>query len=78
MAIEIYAFHDIGDLWPEGIEELPGTALEAEVVRSLLKADVFTRSVAKKSMLQAIEPPEILHIATHGFYKKPMPTLTLS
>ena len=65
-----FRFIDIGGLWPEGIAELPGTALEAEVVRSLLAADIFTGSEAKKSVLQIIEPPDVLHIATHGFYKQ--------
>jgi CHAT domain-containing protein len=50
---------------------LPGTAVEAEVLRSLLKLDarnVFTGGDASKATLRDLRGPMILHLATHGFF----------
>jgi CHAT domain-containing protein len=48
---------------------LPGTAAEAHNIQSLFpEARVFTGRQATKSLLLHIESPDILHIATHGFF----------
>jgi CHAT domain-containing protein len=52
---------------------LPGTAKEAEVLKSLLKIDdkhVFTRARATEGRVKQFHGPRFLHIATHGFFLK--------
>jgi CHAT domain-containing protein/Tfp pilus assembly protein PilF len=48
---------------------LPGTAEEAETIRTQLPdAAVLTGRQATKAALQRVDAPLILHIATHGFF----------
>ena len=48
---------------------LTGTGLEAGELKSLFpEATVLTGIQASKKALEQLEPPSILHIATHGFY----------
>ncbi len=48
---------------------LPQTAEEGEALRSLLpSATLLTKREASKTALGRIQSPEILHIATHGFF----------
>ena len=50
---------------------LPGTAAEANALKSLLKltdAQVFTQDKASEAVLKQLTGPRILHLATHGFF----------
>ncbi len=48
---------------------LPGTKKEAEQLHKLLpKSTVLTDAQATENALKQIQSPEILHIATHGFF----------
>ena len=48
---------------------LPGTEQEARAIQvSFPNAQVVTGSAATKAALQQVDAPEILHIATHGFF----------
>ena len=48
---------------------LPGTAAEAEAIRSLLpNATVLTEGEATENAIKQVQAPSILHIATHGFF----------
>ena len=48
---------------------LPGTAAEAEALRTLLPgADVLTGRAATESAVKAAHGPLVLHLATHGFF----------
>ncbi|MDY7021598.1 MAG: CHAT domain-containing protein, partial [Cyanobacteriota bacterium] len=48
---------------------LPGTAEEAEKIIVLKPSfTVFTESEATENIVKQVEAPEILHIATHGFF----------
>ena len=51
---------------------LPGTALEAAAIRRLLGDDtsVFTQADASEAKLKQLQSPNILHLATHGFFLK--------
>jgi CHAT domain-containing protein/Tfp pilus assembly protein PilF len=69
-----YAF---GDFY---FKPLPGTGAEGEALRAILPdATVLTERQAKKGAIVAAAGPEILHIATHGFFltdlKVPTPDL---
>ena len=56
---------------------LPGTAEEANMISSLLpNVTVFTSSEATENIIKQLEVPEILHIATHGFFLKNLPRIT--
>jgi CHAT domain-containing protein/Tfp pilus assembly protein PilF len=58
-----YAF---GDFY---FKPLPGTGAEGEALRAILPdATVLTERQANKGALRAAAGPEILHIATHGFF----------
>src|SRR5262245_9063898 len=51
---------------------LPGTAVEAvELKRLLPDATVLTRKEATETALKKAVAPDILHIATHGFFLEP-------
>jgi CHAT domain-containing protein/Tfp pilus assembly protein PilF len=48
---------------------LPGTAKEAEAIASLLAdATLLTQAQATENALKQVTAPNILHIATHGFF----------
>jgi CHAT domain-containing protein/lipopolysaccharide biosynthesis regulator YciM len=63
------------------IEPLPGTAEEAQSLRTLLpQSSVLTGAGATESQLKQATAPKILHIATHGFFledvkAEPAPTI---
>lgn len=55
------------------IDPLPGTKAEVEAIATVLKAagykpDVLTQGQATESSLKAVKSPEIMHIATHGYF----------
>jgi CHAT domain-containing protein/tetratricopeptide (TPR) repeat protein len=48
---------------------LPGTAQEAEVLRTLIpNTRVLTGSAATERALKNVKGPRVLHVATHGFF----------
>ena len=50
-------------------EPLPGTAAEAQAIKSLLaNARVFTGDQATETALKEVAAPRVLHVATHGFF----------
>ena len=56
-----------------GIAPLPGTKLEIEGISGILKAsgyqlNVLTQSTATEGKLKSVKGPELLHIATHGYF----------
>ena len=53
---------------------LPGASGEVRALRTLLpRATFFTRSAATKDVLFALKGPQILHVATHGFFLGDVP-----
>ncbi|TVQ53104.1 MAG: CHAT domain-containing protein, partial [Spirulina sp. DLM2.Bin59] len=49
--------------------DLPGTAAEAEALTAILpNATILTRNAATENAIKQVQGPEILHIATHGFF----------
>jgi CHAT domain-containing protein/Tfp pilus assembly protein PilF len=67
-----YAF---GDFY---FKPLPGTGAEGEALRAILPdATVLTERQANKGALLAAAGPEILHIATHGFFLTDLKVPTL-
>ncbi|CCI31016.1 Similar to tr/Q7NLR0/Q7NLR0 (fragment) [Microcystis sp. T1-4] len=49
---------------------LPGTEQEAKAIKNLLRqATVLTGSQATENAVKQVKKPNILHIATHGFFK---------
>ncbi|MEL7036073.1 MAG: CHAT domain-containing tetratricopeptide repeat protein, partial [Cyanobacteria bacterium J06592_8] len=57
-------------------QPLPGTAEEAKVISTLLpNVTVFTESEATENIVKQVEAPEILHIATHGFFLQNIPRI---
>ncbi len=55
------------------IDPLPGTKMEVDGIANVLKASgyklqVLTQSLATESALKAAKGPELLHIATHGYF----------
>jgi len=53
---------------------LPGTAEEANVIAPLLSdVTLFTQSQATENVVKQLQAPNILHIATHGFFLKNLP-----
>jgi CHAT domain-containing protein/lipopolysaccharide biosynthesis regulator YciM len=50
---------------------LPGTALEAQAIKTLLQEEpmrVLTGEAASETNLKRVHGPRILHLATHGFF----------
>lgn len=48
---------------------LPGTAEEAQAIQPLLpQSQVFTRDRATETQVKSLGNPQILHLATHGFF----------
>ncbi|WP_413166242.1 tetratricopeptide repeat protein [Capilliphycus salinus ALCB114379] len=53
---------------------LPGTAEEARVIAPLLsEVTLFTQSQATENAVKQLQAPNILHIATHGFFLPNLP-----
>jgi CHAT domain-containing protein/Flp pilus assembly protein TadD len=53
---------------------LPGTAEEAKVIAPLLSdVTLLTQSQATENAVKQLQAPNILHIATHGFFLKNLP-----
>jgi CHAT domain-containing protein len=57
------------------LEFLPGAEKEIKEINTILKesnlkVDLYTESNANEDSLKKIESPDILHIATHGFFNK--------
>jgi CHAT domain-containing protein len=55
------------------LSELPGTKEEVEVIRDLfgksgVSCQVFTEEAANERDIKKIRNPDVLHIATHGFF----------
>ncbi|MDB9506114.1 tetratricopeptide repeat protein [Microcystis aeruginosa CS-338/01] len=51
---------------------LPGTEEEAKAIKNILpQATVLTGSQATENAVKQVKKPNILHIATHGFFIKP-------
>lgn len=66
----ILGFPDYGG---ENLAPLPGTRAEVQAIASVLKPagyqlNILTESSANESRLKAVKSPEVLHIATHGYF----------
>ncbi len=58
-----------GDLEEWTFAPLPGATAEAQAIgRILPEARVLTGSAASESRIKGLEGPELLHLATHGFF----------
>ena len=76
------------DLTQQSFPPLPGTATEINTILPLLQprfpgAKSLMRNQATKSALEQVRRPQLLHLATHGFFEDPTPpqassTTTLS
>ncbi len=70
----IFAGPDYGPAASFQFSPLPGTLTEAESLRNLMPTSrVFTETAATEGTLKATQNPNILHIATHGFYLSSTP-----
>ena len=66
----LLGFPDYGG---ETLASLPGTRAEVDAISAILKAsgyqvNVLTQLSASESKLKAVKSPELLHIATHGYF----------
>ena len=62
------------DLTNLKFSSLPGTAAEAEALQNLLPtATILTQDKATENALKQVQGPQILHIATHGFFLDDLP-----
>ena len=66
----ILGFPDYGG---ENLAPLPATRTEVQAITSILKPagyqlNILTESSANESRLKAVKSPEVLHIATHGYF----------
>lgn len=66
----LLGFPDYGG---QALASLPGTKLEIDAVASILKAsgyqlNVLTQGGATEAKLKSVKGPELLHIATHGYF----------
>lgn len=57
----------------QGIVPLPGTRLEVETIARLhtnndIRSEKLLEAAANESTLKALKSPEVLHIATHGYF----------
>jgi CHAT domain-containing protein/Flp pilus assembly protein TadD len=57
----------------QSITALPGTKMEVDAISAILRAsgyklNVLTQESATEAQLKAVKSPEILHIATHGYF----------
>lgn len=58
-----------GDLARARFSPLPGTDQEVQAINGVLSGSrLFTGSSASKSVLQGLDAPLVLHVATHGFF----------
>jgi CHAT domain-containing protein len=56
---------------------LEGTKQEAEAIMPLLKgATLLTQAQASENALKQVSSPQILHLATHGFFLEDVPLVT--
>ncbi|NEQ32975.1 MAG: CHAT domain-containing protein, partial [Leptolyngbya sp. SIO4C5] len=53
--------------------DLPGTAAEAAAIAPLLGVTPLTGDRATENLLKQIDSPQILHVATHGFFLADLP-----
>ena len=53
--------------------DLPGTAAEAAAIAPLLGVTALTGDRATENLLKQADSPQILHIATHGFFLADLP-----
>jgi CHAT domain-containing protein len=66
---------DAGVLDQLHFDALPGTAEEASLLASVLPdARVYIGASATEALLKQLSAPSILHIATHGFFLRPLAT----
>ncbi len=66
----LLGFPDYGG---QSLPALPGTKVEIDGIASVLKAsgyklNVLTQASATEAKLKAVKSPEVLHIATHGYF----------
>ncbi|MDQ2655790.1 MAG: CHAT domain-containing protein [Bacteroidota bacterium] len=66
----LLGFPDYGG---QAISALPGTKVEIDGIASILKAsgyklNVLTQASATETNLKSVKSPEVLHIATHGYF----------
>jgi CHAT domain-containing protein len=66
----VIAAPDFGEPW-EPFGPLPGTVREGSAVADLLETDPVTDDEATRGLLLELDSPEILHLATHGYYVQP-------
>ena len=66
----VIAAPDFGEPW-EPFGPLPGTVQEGSAVADLLGTDPVTDEEATRDLLLELDSPEILHLATHGYYIRP-------
>jgi CHAT domain-containing protein len=55
------------------IKDLPGTKAEIEAIQKLLsakncKTEIYLQQSAKEDIIKKVNQPDVLHIATHGFF----------
>lgn len=55
------------------IKDLPGTKAEIEAIQKLLstkncKTEIYLQQNAKEEVIKKLNQPDVLHIATHGFF----------
>jgi len=55
------------------IKDLPGTKVEIETIQKLLaskncKTETYLQQSAKEDMIKKVNQPDVLHVATHGFF----------
>ncbi|MCS6790177.1 MAG: CHAT domain-containing protein [Bacteroidia bacterium] len=55
-------------LFPQGIPVLPGAKAEAIAIAKLIGVSPITDDQANEAYLKRLRAPEVLHIATHGYY----------
>jgi CHAT domain-containing protein len=64
---------DVGDIFRDGVADLPGTEKEVKDISTFLNKNNITTELllnerASEDALKKIESKEIIHIATHGFF----------
>lgn len=73
------ALFDMLDM-PGHFSDLPGTELEVAEIASVLEqhgwhVEQFVGECATKAAIQQLAHPQVLHLATHGFYFEPRQTI---